>query len=167
MQLLPAIEARRSIRRYAPGEIPQADLEAMLAAAMLAPSACNTRPWEFFVIRDAERKAQLAACHPHAPHLANAPAVIIVCARPDLQEKAGSGYWPQDCGAAIENLLLQAAALGYGACWCGLYPRQERVEAVQKLVHTAAIPVAAISVGTPAESPAPRGFYDPTRVTFL
>ena len=57
MQLLPAIEARRSIRRYAPGEIPKADLEAMLAAAMLAPSACNTRPWEFFVIRDAERKA--------------------------------------------------------------------------------------------------------------
>lgn len=33
----------------------------------------------------------------------------------------------QDCSAAIENLLLAAAALGLGACWPGVHPRQDRI----------------------------------------
>ena len=68
---------------------------------------------------------------------------------------------------AAENLLLQAAELGYGACWCGCWPREERVDVIQKILGTQAVPVALIAVGAPDEEPLARGFYDPARVTWL
>lgn len=40
------IRARRSIRRYQKGVvIPREEIQLMLEAAMMAPSAVNTRPW--------------------------------------------------------------------------------------------------------------------------
>ena len=123
MDLTQAIRARRSIRKFKPGaSIPRPDVEAMLEAAMMAPSARNLRPWEFFVVENPELKAQLRAAHPFASMLDTASLAIVVCGRPEDQKGVVSGYWPLDCGAAVENLLLQAVALGYGACWCGCWP---------------------------------------------
>ena len=52
MNLSDVIRARRSIRKYKPGiEIPEEHMKTILEAGMMAPSACNTRPWEFFVIK--------------------------------------------------------------------------------------------------------------------
>lgn len=60
MDCTQAIRARRSIRKFKPGaSIPRPDVEAMLEAAMMAPSARNLRPWEFFVVENPELKAQL------------------------------------------------------------------------------------------------------------
>ena len=65
MDCTQAIRARRSIRKFKPGaSIPRSDVEAMLEAAMMAPSARNLRPWEFFVVENPELKAQLRAAHP-------------------------------------------------------------------------------------------------------
>lgn len=163
-----AIRKRRSIRRYKESvSIPQADIEKMLEAAMMAPSARNTRPWEFFVVTDRQVLDGIRKAHPYTQMLTQASAAIVVCGRPDLQEGICSAYWPQDCGAAIQNLLLQATALGYGTCWCGCYPSMDRVEAIQKLLHTDSIPVAVVAAGVPDESPSARGFFDPERVTYI
>ena len=54
------IRERRSIRKYKENvTIPQEDFERMLEAAMMAPSACNTRPWQFFVVINREMIAKL------------------------------------------------------------------------------------------------------------
>ena len=134
---------------------------------MMAPSACNSRPWEFFVVEDPAVKDELCRSNPNASMLETASLAIVVCARPEAQSGKCQGYWPLDCGAAAENLLLQAAELGYGACWCGCWPREERVDVIQKILGTQAVPVALIAVGAPDEEPLARGFYDPARVTWL
>jgi len=163
-----AIRARRSIRKFKPGQaVPKADVETMLEAAMMAPSACNTRPWEFFVVENPEIKEKLRAAHPYASMLKDASLAIVVCGRPDDQKGMCDGYWPLDCGAAVENLLVQAAALGYGTCWCGCWPSMDRVEAIQGILGTRSVPVALISVGVPDEAPAPRGQYQAGKVTWL
>ena len=168
MDCIQAIRARRSIRKFKPGgAIPKADLEQMLEAAMLAPSACNTRPWEFYVVENPEVKARLSASHPYAKMLDTASASIVVCARPEAQEGICQGYWPLDCGAAVENLLLQAAGLGYGTCWCGCWPSQKVVDALRAVLDTVSVPVALISVGVPDEEPLCRGYYDPKKVTWV
>lgn len=169
MDCTQTIRARRSIRKFKPGQsIPRADVETMLEAAMMAPSACNSRPWEFFVVEDREKIAQLKAIHPSAPMLETASLAIVVCAMPEVQKgQRSEGYWPLDCGAAIQNLLLQADALGYGACWCGCWPVQERVDAIQKMLNTKSVPTALIAVGVPDETPAAKGFYQADRVTWL
>lgn len=168
MNVTEAIRARRSIRKYQAGAvIPREHLRLMLEAAMMAPSACNTRPWEFVVAQSDGMKQQLASLHPYARHLTGASAGIVVCARPDCQEGIARGFFPQDCGAAIENLLLQAVELGYGGCWCGIYPHMARVEAFAQALGVQSRPLALVTLGVPAEAPKARGFYDESRVTFL
>lgn len=167
MDCTQAIRARRSIRRFKPGvSIPRADVERMLEAAMMAPSACNCRPWEFFVVENPERKAKLRHAHPFASMLDTASLAIVVCALPEAQKGAVEGYWPLDCGAAVENLLLQAVALGYGACWCGCWP-SPRVSAIQDILGARSVPTALIAVGVPDEDPPARGFYQADKVTWL
>ena len=168
MDCTQAIRARRSIRRFKPGaSVPREDVETMLEAAMMAPSACNARPWEFFVAENPEIKEKLRAAHPYASMLEDASLAIVACARPEDQAGVCEGYWPLDCGAAVENLLLQAAALGYGTCWCGCWPAMDRVEAIQAILGTRSVPAALIAVGVPDESPEARGGYDPGKVTWL
>lgn len=168
MSYTDVIRERRSIRKFkADAEVKSEDIQKMLEAAMMAPSACNTRPWEFFVVRDVELKEKIRACSPYMKMVQAAPVAIVVCGRPDLQDGVCNPYWPQDCGAAIQNILLQAKDLGYGTCWCGCYPNQERVDSIQPLLNTASIPVAVIAVGVADEAPAARGYFDESRVTYL
>lgn len=167
MSYTDVIRERRSIRKYKDIDVLDEHIQMMLEAAMLAPSACNTRPWEFFVVKNAEIKEQLRESSPYMQMLKTAPVAIVVCGRPDLQEGRCNAYWPQDCGAAIQNILLQAKDLGYGTCWCGCYPTQDRVDTIQQILNTTSIPVAVIAVGVADEAPAARGFYDETRVTYL
>lgn len=163
-----AIRARRSIRKYQPGvRIPREDVEKMLEAAMMAPSARNTRPWEFVVVEDRQVLDGLMAVHPYCGMLKTASLAVVVCGRPDLQEDGGNPFWPEDCGAAIENLLLQAVELGYGTCWCGCYPTQPRTDDVKKAIGCDSVPVGIVAVGVPDEEPATKGFYDADRVKFI
>lgn len=126
---------------------------------MFAPSARNSRPWEFIVITDPEDRRKLGEMHPYC-RAADASLVIIICGLPELSE-----FWQQDCGAVIQNILFQATDLGYGTCWCGIYPT-DRTEPISKFLGRSH-PVAAITVGLPAESPAAKGHFQKDKVTYL
>ena len=168
MNVSDAIRNRRSIRHYQEGiEIPPEKIRLILEAAMMAPSARNSRPWEFFVITDPEIKQQLVEFHPYAKHLLQASIGIVVCGMPQSQDEILHGFWPQDCAAAVQNILLQALDLGYGSCWCGIYPEKARSQAFQRILKTKSIPLALITIGVAKEHPERRGFYDEQRVTFL
>ena len=171
MNTLEAIKNRRSIRRYVKGAvIPDEDIRQMLEAAMLAPSAKNCRPWEFTVIKNRDMMQKIMDISPYTKMMETASLAIVVCGRPMDQEGRCGAFWPEDCGAAIENLLLCALELGYGTCWCGLYPSDEgRYEAMAKLIGTdeGVIPMAVIAVGVADEEPAQRGYYDESRVKIL
>ncbi|MCM1099826.1 MAG: nitroreductase family protein [Clostridium sp.] len=168
MNTLETIKSRRSIRKYdANAAVPREHVTQILEAAMMAPSACNTRPWEFVVVESGEMKEEIMRVMPYARMLATAPVAIVICGRPDLQENVCEGFWPQDCGAAAQNILLAAKELGYGTCWCGCYPLAHRVEPMQKLLDVSSIPFAVIALGKAEESPAAKGFFDETRVKYL
>jgi len=69
---------RRSIRKYAPTEIPSDEISALLEQAGKAPSAFNVQPWRFIVVRDQALKEQLSAAAYGQQQVANAPAVIVM-----------------------------------------------------------------------------------------
>lgn len=168
MNTLEAIRSRRSIRKYKKGvQIPKEDVKQILEAAMMAPSACNTRPWEFVVVENREKLDELHSVHPYTSMLTTASLAIVLCAKPELQEGICKGFFPEDCGAAAQNILLAAEELGYGTCWCGVYPNEERVEMLRKVVEVTSVPFAIIALGVPDEAPAARGFYDETRVKWM
>ena len=163
-----AIEKRRSIRKFKP-QIPvtREQLDRMLGAAMSAPSACNSRPWEFIAITKREVLDDIVRVHPYAGMCATATAAIIVIAIP--QTGMPEGYYPQDCAAVSQTILLEAVALGLGGCWCGVYPRDERIADIRKLfnIPEPKIPFCVIAIGTPDEAPDKRGHFDPAKVTYM
>lgn len=169
MNTIEAIQSRRSIRKYRPEvEIPRDHISRLLEAAMMAPSAGNMRPWEFVVVESKEIKEQIMqAINPYTHMLATASAAIIVCGRPDLQGGLCQGFWPQDCGTAAQNILLAAKDMGYGTCWCGCYPIESRVEAMQKILQVSSIPLAIIALGVPDEAPEAKGFLDKSRIKYM
>ena len=162
------IKKRRSIRVYDPAvPVTREQMNKMLEAAMLAPSACNSRPWEFIAITKREMLDEIARVHPYAQMCKTATAAIIIVATP--QTGMPEGYWPQDCGAATEAILLSAVAQGLGACWCGIYPKEERMVDFYALfdIVKPKIPFCVIAVGTPAENPDPRGSFEESKVTYI
>lgn len=164
MNTTEAIRARRSVRKYQAGKtIPQEHMDLILEAAMCAPSANNSRPWAFLVVESDELKRGISEAHPYCRSLPDAAAAIVVCG----PKGAGEGFWPQDCAAATQNILLQATELGYGTCWCGVYPDKARAAAIGKLLGTDRTPFNIIVLGVPAETPAQRGFYDKRLVRYL
>jgi len=171
MKVTEAIRKRRSIRRFKPGVAVTAEqIKLLLEAAMLAPSACNSRPWEFIVVQSREKLDRIREVHPYTGMLETASLAIIICALPDTQkEPIMSGYYPQDCGAATENILLQAVELGLGACWCGVYPKEDRIADIQNLLEIEAnkLPFNIIAVGVPDEEPALRGHYEESKVSYI
>ena len=130
-ETLKVIRSRRSIRKYRPELISDAELRAILEAAVYAPSARNRQPWHFSVVRDQlimarlkkALKANLLKCgveflvqrasEPGYVAFHDAPMVIIISA-----DEAG-GFSFLDCGAAAENIALAAESLNIGSCLMG------------------------------------------------
>lgn len=164
MDAIEAILTRRSIRQYASGTIPDETVRTLLEAAMAAPSARNLQPWTFVLLDDRAILDAIPDFHPHAKMLRNAPLAILVCA--DTTRQPLEGYWLQDCAAATQNLLLAAHALGLGACWVGVQPREEREAGLRRLLSlpNEIRPVALVALGWPAEFKGRADRFDATRV---
>ena len=170
MEVNEIIKKRRSIRNYNQAKIiTDEQIKTILAAAMLAPSACNCRPWEFLVVRNREKLNQIVNSSPFTKMFASAQFAIIVCANLNLQTTISQGFFVQDCAAASQNILLQAAALDIGTCWCGIYPRMDRVKQMQKLFDLAdnIVPFNVIAVGVPEEKWGSRGYYEENKISFI
>lgn len=164
MDTLDAILTRRSIRKYTDKQVTDDDIRTLLTAAMAAPSAGNQQPWQFVVVRDRALLAEIPRIHPHASMAAKAPVGILVCG--DTRVEKYPGYWVIDCAAAVQNLLLEAHAMGLGAVWTGIHPVAERVDAFAKLfaAPTGVIPHSFIPIGHPAENKGREDRYRPERV---
>ena len=168
MTVTEAIRSWRSIRKFKEGVIiPQEHIEQILTAGMMAPSACNTRPWSFVVVKDRDKLNDIINVHPHCSMLKTASLAIIVIAHPELQKGICDDYYPEDCGAATQNILLQAWELGYGSCWCGVYPNKERIMAISQQLNIQGTPFNVIAIGVPDEAPAARGFFDIEKVKYI
>jgi nitroreductase len=160
------IFARRSIRRYKEGEVDDALIRDLLDAAMAAPSAVCRDPWRFVVIRDGPTLAAVAEGLPNGKMLPSAALGLAVCGELAAAHDGQVSYMLQDCSAAIQNVLLAAAALGLGTCWLGVHPREDRMRHVARTLGlpNGIVPIAVIAVGWPAEEKRPRTRYNETCV---
>lgn len=160
------ILTRRSIRKYTKKQVPDETVRELLKASMSAPSAGNEQTWEFLIIRDRKTLTDLQKVHPHSQMLDSASVAVLVCG--DLKREVYSGFWVQDCSAATENLLLAAHAKGLGAVWLGIYPMQERVEGMKKLLMLPEniMPLALVPLGYPAEHKTSADRFDEARIRY-
>lgn len=169
MEALEMIKTRRSIRKYVSGKlIKEEDLLQILEMGMLAPSARNVRPYEFIVVQNKAILEKLVKVHPYSKMILDAGTVIILIGRPDLEKGICGPFWQQDLAAVAQNILLSANAFGYGTCWCGCYPNEERADSIKNLLSIKkGIPFCMIAIGIPDEKPSQRGKFELDKVTFI
>jgi nitroreductase len=139
-ELREVIRSRRSCRSYSPEPLTRAQVEALIAEAVWAPSGSNNQPWRFVVVQDRERlkrysdiakKGYLEAFRqspaptaqmkmyesflndPNSNIFYNASTLVIIYG------DSSSRWHVYDCSMVAQNLMLLAAADGLGSCWIG------------------------------------------------
>jgi nitroreductase len=148
MDVLEAIKTRRSIRKYEKRPVPEGLIEEILEAGRWAPSANNSQPWNFIVLRDDGIRKEVARATTYGKFLTEAPLGIAVVIDPQA-----SSHPVEDGAIATQNMLLAAHGLGLGACWIGSYGSvyEEKVKKILGIPESKRL-LSLISVGFPAES---------------
>ena len=126
---------RKSVRQFVQEPMPREDVEAILNAAVQAPSAGNMTLWTIINVTDPQKKAALAKSCDNQPFIATAPLVLVFCADyrrwfevfktldlgEELRAPAEGDFMlaTADTIIAAHAAVVAADALGYGSCYIG------------------------------------------------
>lgn len=152
-ETLKTIHERRSIRKYTNEPVTDEQVETILRAGMMAPSAGNQQPWQFIVIRDQNKLKEISERHPYASFVKDAQVGIIVCGDETLAVRH-KDFWVQDVSACTQNMLLAIHDLGLGGVWISSYPNVERAKIFSDVCNLPKhiVPLAFIPLGYPAQT---------------
>lgn len=134
MDFTELVNLRESCRNYTGEPVPHEKLEAILNAARLAPSACNSQPWSFVVAESSDAARRAAACVQEGganQFTDKAPAFIIILEEhaqlsPRIAGTMDSQHFAQiDIGLMTAHICLAASALGLGTCIMGLFNEEK------------------------------------------
>jgi len=148
MEVAEAIRRRRSIRKWQDRPVPREVLEQLLDAARLAPSGRNGQQWEIVCVTDRARLRELVPACGGQEHVGQAGALLFIVNDP-------SAKWRHvDPAIALDHVTLRAVDMGLGTCWIGAFDEHE----VRRIlgVPEGKLLVIGMTVGYPAEDPAPR-----------
>ena len=152
MDFTELIARRYSVRAYKSDPVEEDKLKQVLDAARLAPTAANHQPFQFIVVRTADRQDELKRIY-KAGWFSQAPIVICACAVPDRawSRMDNKNYGEVDVTIAMDHLILAATELGLGTCWIAAF---DPVAARQVLGLPEDVePVAFTPLGYPADKP--------------
>lgn len=149
------MQQRTSIRAYKDAAVEPEKLERILAAAQIAPTACNLQPFKLLVIKMAGREAELKKIY-NKEWFVQAPLVIGICT---LLDKAWSrmdkkNYADIDAAIVMQHMILAAAELGLGTCWVGAFDPQAARDILE--LEAGWEPIAFTPIGYPAVEPVHR-----------
>ncbi len=161
MELVNAIESRRSIRKYQDKDVSDEQLLELIRCATLAPSGHNRQPWKFEIIRG-ELKNKIADTlyqktihidNSTAPHTASiikeAPVLIVVY----LTEYNAENYLYDilSIGGSVENILLRATDMNLGSLWIGNTSLIE--EELKEILSTDLRVISTVAIGYKDQDP--------------
>lgn len=162
-----AILNRSSVRSYTEREVTEEQVDTLLRCAMSAPTAVNRQPWAFVVIRERHLLDSIAQKIGSMKMMKEVGLAVVVCGNLDeALEGEAQSYWVQDASAASENILVAAQSMGLGTVWCGVYPKEDRVEIFRALLKLPdhIVPLNCIAIGYPEGTPKPKDKWKPEKV---
>jgi nitroreductase len=159
MDVLDAIELRRSIRGFTSQPVEAEKLQKILEAANLAPSAGNLQSYEIYVVTDAKKRDGLSCASMAQDFLLQSPVVLAFCTDPAraqsyFTERGINLFTIQDATIACSFAMLAAVSLGLGCVWVGTLDEK----AVRAILGApdGQIPVVLLPIGYPDYEPEPR-----------
>ncbi|MCR5079595.1 MAG: nitroreductase family protein [Bacilli bacterium] len=130
MEFEEVLKNRHSCRKFKMDPIGEENMEKIFVAAQMGPSARNLRPYRFVAVESEENRQRVYDGLPFGRY----PSPLIILIVGD-ERKSANGLWQADCGAAAENILLEATNLGLGSLWCAVYPYQDRLRGVNEVAE--------------------------------
>lgn len=153
MDALELMKSRYSCRKFAADPVSGDDLDAVLEAGRIAPSAINRQPWRFLVVQCEEGLAKVDRVT-HCRY--GAPVAILVCFANEESAKNEAvvpDYGWVDCSLAIMQMTLEAESRGLGTCIVGAYDPQVARELFA--IPEDVTPVQFVMLGHSAAEPSP------------
>ncbi|MBE6961823.1 MAG: nitroreductase [Ruminococcaceae bacterium] len=145
--------ARYSLRKFAATPVEQEKLDLILEAGRNAPTAHNNQPQRIFVIRTPEALEKADACT--AAHF-HPPVILVVAYDPEpawKREHDGKNHGEIDAAIAATQMMLQAADLGLGTTYVGMFEPEKLQAAFPEMAGL--VPIAMLPLGYPAENARP------------
>ncbi|MCM8784360.1 MAG: nitroreductase family protein [Candidatus Omnitrophica bacterium] len=122
MELMEAVNKRRSVRNYRDRPVEEEKLKRVLEAGRLAPSAKNLQEWRFIIVRDKNKRLELMSAAKGQKFVSEAPIVIVACAvNTDYKMTCGQYAYPIDVAIALTHISLKAVEEGLGTCFIGAF----------------------------------------------
>ncbi len=148
MDFLELAKLRYSSRKYKNKEIEKEKLHYVLEAGRIAPSANNTQPWIFIVVKD-KNKEKLRACY-HRDWFNSAPVYVVICGNHQQswkRSKDGKDHCDIDVSIATDHITLAATQKDLATCWVCNFDKQMVVDLLKLPEHIE--PIAILSLGYP------------------
>lgn len=160
MEFEDVLKARRSVRKFKDGEVPDEKIWKILELANSAPSAGNLQAFRVVIMKDKNIREGLSEAALGQSSVAEAPVDLIICAVPEESAvKYGNRgkelYSVQDATIFAAYIQLAATSLGLSSVWVGAFDEGEVGEVLR--LEENIRPIAIISLGYPAEKPARKG----------
>ncbi len=152
MNIMEAIESRRSIRIFLGREIEKEKLDKVAEAFRLAPSARNLQNWKLLIIQDPHKRELVRRAALGEPAmLAEAPVILAAIGSSQGVMTNGHRVDSIDLSIAMSFCVLEAWEQGLGTCWMASY-REEDLRKALDLGEDESIAVIT-PLGYPAEAP--------------
>lgn len=101
MEFMDVIKSRHSIRKFKSEPVSKEDIESILEAGRIAPSASNLQAWRYIIVKDANVRAKLAKASP-VSFFSTAPVIIVCCVDKEVLRSQGARYQElQEAGAFL------------------------------------------------------------------
>lgn len=175
MNIIDAIEKRKSIRKFEDKSVSKKILEKLLESATKAPSGKNRQPWRFVVIQN-NKKNELVSVMKNSLNtyktqnkftgsldlstnaIDESSAVVLVFNPFSYMEEDYNHKRlltdTQSIGAAIQTINLAAQEFELGTLWiCDIFYCDKEITSWLKREDEL---IAAVAIGYPAQSPYPR-----------
>ena len=127
--IIKALMARRSVRSYMDVPVAWDKIITCIETAMAAPNAGNLQIWRFVVVRNLDKRKQVAEACLQQYWMEQAPVHVVIFSKLGREEKyygiRGTRlYSIQDCAMAAENIMIAAGALDLGTCFVSAFDEE-------------------------------------------
>ena len=171
--------AHRSIRKFKPGNIPEADIQAAMTAGQAAATSSAVQPYCIIHITDSDKRQQIADLSGPQQKVHDCGAFFVICA--DLRkhmlifEAAGKEYNTSleaflvgtiDASLFAQNFTLALEALDYGTCYIGGIRNDLPQLSTILNLPDGVFPLYGLCAGIPDESPSHRPRLAPEAMLF-
>ena len=119
MNVIEAIQQKRSVRNFTNQPVPDEVISQILSAGRRAQSSKNTQPWHFICVRDRERLHLLSQMGDYLTHVDRAALCVCIVTSPPTPNRAD---WVMfDAGQCAAYMQLAAFELGVGSVLGAIY----------------------------------------------